>query len=135
MVQQAMTYLDGAAEPEKLELIDTLRLISEGKVLPSAHRVFRRARSDCLCLFVCVCVCVCLCVSVCVCVRVCVCVFVAQIHVELERARLTRMLAGMKESKGLIAEAADVLQSVQVRTNLTLCASQSVKHCLCCIAD
>lgn len=37
-----------------------------------------------------------------------------QIFVEIERARLTRKLAAMKESEGQIAEAADILQEVAV---------------------
>ncbi|VDD82750.1 unnamed protein product [Mesocestoides corti] len=39
-----------------------------------------------------------------------------KIYVEVERARLTRMLSAIKESKGLIEEAADVLQEVKVET-------------------
>ena len=37
-----------------------------------------------------------------------------QIYVEIERARLTRKLAQLKEAEGNIAEAADVLQEVAV---------------------
>ena len=37
-----------------------------------------------------------------------------QIYVEIERARLTRKLAQLKEADGNIAEAADVLQEVAV---------------------
>jgi hypothetical protein len=37
-----------------------------------------------------------------------------QIFVEIERARLTRRLATMKEGEGNIAEAADILQEVAV---------------------
>ncbi len=37
-----------------------------------------------------------------------------QIYVEIERARLTRKLAQLKEREGNIAEAADVLQEVAV---------------------
>lgn len=37
-----------------------------------------------------------------------------QIYVEIERARLTRKLAQLKEQEGNIAEAADVLQEVAV---------------------
>lgn len=35
-------------------------------------------------------------------------------YVEIERARLTRKLAQLKEAEGNIAEAADVLQEVAV---------------------
>lgn len=37
-----------------------------------------------------------------------------QIFVEIERARLTRKLAAMREAEGNIAEAADTLQEVAV---------------------
>jgi hypothetical protein len=37
--------------------------------------------------------------------------------VEIERARLTRILAKIKEDEGKIAEAADVLQEIQVRAS------------------
>jgi hypothetical protein len=37
-----------------------------------------------------------------------------QIFVEIERARLTRKLAAMKEAEGNITEAADILQEVPV---------------------
>ena len=36
--------------------------------------------------------------------------------VELERARLTRILAELKEKEGAIGEAADILQEIQVET-------------------
>ena len=39
---------------------------------------------------------------------------VSQIFVEIERARLTRRLAAIKEEEGNIAEAADTLQEVPV---------------------
>lgn len=39
-----------------------------------------------------------------------------KIFVEIERARLTRRLAAMKEQEGLVAEAADILQEVPVET-------------------
>ncbi len=42
--------------------------------------------------------------------------FFSQIFVELERARLTKTLAEMKEKEGKISEAADILQEVQVET-------------------
>lgn len=37
-----------------------------------------------------------------------------QIYVEIERARLTKQLARMKEAEGNIAEAAEILQEVPV---------------------
>eukprot|EP00002_Diphylleia_rotans_P014688 TRINITY_DN285_c0_g1_i1.p1 TRINITY_DN285_c0_g1~~TRINITY_DN285_c0_g1_i1.p1 ORF type:complete len:438 (-),score=117.94 TRINITY_DN285_c0_g1_i1:154-1467(-) len=70
VVQEAFKYVDAAPSlPEKLELIDCLRAVSEGKI-----------------------------------------------HVENERARLTRMIAAMKEAEGKISEAAETLQEVQVET-------------------
>ena len=51
-------------------------------------------------------------------VRVCVqtlrAVTEGKIHVELERARLTRQLAKIRESEGKVAEAADLMSEVQV---------------------
>ncbi len=69
-VKEAMTYLEKIAEKEiKLELLNTLRTITEGKIF-----------------------------------------------VEIERARLTRILAKIREDEGKIAEAADILQEIQVET-------------------
>ncbi|KAJ1566526.1 26S proteasome non-ATPase regulatory subunit 12, partial [Nowakowskiella sp. JEL0078] len=70
LVQHVMTYLDSAPTKEiKLELINTLRTVTDGKIF-----------------------------------------------VEVERARLTRILAKIKEDEGLINEAADILQELQVET-------------------
>jgi 26S proteasome regulatory subunit N5 len=41
-----------------------------------------------------------------------------QIYVEIERARLTRMLARIKEDEGNIDEAAEILQEVAVVRSL-----------------
>ena len=41
-----------------------------------------------------------------------------QIYVEIERARLTRTLAKIKEDQGDISEAATILQELQVRLTL-----------------
>eukprot|EP01118_Nematostelium_gracile_P000175 TRINITY_DN10169_c0_g2_i1.p1 TRINITY_DN10169_c0_g2~~TRINITY_DN10169_c0_g2_i1.p1 ORF type:complete len:491 (+),score=158.17 TRINITY_DN10169_c0_g2_i1:157-1473(+) len=70
-VQEAMTYLDDNSSPKdkRMELLDTLRTITEGKM-----------------------------------------------YVEIERARLTRILAAEREREGKITEAADVLQEIQVET-------------------
>lgn len=43
-----------------------------------------------------------------------------QIHVEIERARLTRRLAAIKEADGDINEAAEILQEVAVVRLVTL---------------
>jgi len=69
-VREAMTYLDKISdETTRMELLDTLRTITEGKI-----------------------------------------------YVEIERARLTRILAKKKEDEGKISEAADILQEIQVET-------------------
>jgi len=70
-VREAMTYLDDQSIPheKRMELLDTLRNITEGKM-----------------------------------------------YVEIERARLTKILAGVKEKEGKIAEAAEILQEIQVET-------------------
>jgi 26S proteasome regulatory subunit N5 len=70
MVQEAMSHLDDTPNMEtKLELIDTLRTVTEGKIF-----------------------------------------------VEVERARLTRILSKIREDEGKIEEAADILQELQVET-------------------
>jgi len=69
-VQKAMGFLEGTPDVEtKVELLDTLRTVTEGKI-----------------------------------------------YVELERARLTDVLAKIKEAKGDVEGAADILQEVQVET-------------------
>uniref|UniRef100_A0A0R3TIF8 PCI domain-containing protein n=1 Tax=Rodentolepis nana TaxID=102285 RepID=A0A0R3TIF8_RODNA len=70
MVQAAMKFVNEITDEQiKLNLINTLRAVTEGKI-----------------------------------------------YVEVERARLTKILAQIKESNGLIEEAADVLQEVKVET-------------------
>lgn len=70
MVQQASKYVDEQPdEASKLQLIETLRTVSEGKM-----------------------------------------------YVEVERARLTKILAAMHESKGDVAQARKVMQDTQVET-------------------
>lgn len=68
MIQHAISLLDTVDLKTKLELIDTLRTVMDGKIF-----------------------------------------------VEVERARLTRVLSKLKEEKGEIVEAADILQELQVR--------------------
>jgi len=70
-VKEAMTYLEDVSVPmdKRMELLDTLRNITEGKM-----------------------------------------------YVEIERARLTKILAGVKEKEGKISEAAEILQEIQVET-------------------
>lgn len=55
--------------------------------------------------------------------------YVLQIFVEIERARLTRKLAGMKESEGSIAEAADILQEVAVVSTAAIELDRPCCHC------
>eukprot|EP01089_Gocevia_fonbrunei_P013533 TRINITY_DN3480_c0_g1_i1.p1 TRINITY_DN3480_c0_g1~~TRINITY_DN3480_c0_g1_i1.p1 ORF type:complete len:486 (-),score=92.52 TRINITY_DN3480_c0_g1_i1:51-1508(-) len=69
-VQEGITYLDQITDVDtQIELINTLRSITEGKIF-----------------------------------------------VEIERARLTKKLADIRESQGKISEAADILQEAQVET-------------------
>lgn len=44
------------------------------------------------------------------------CSLFRQIYVEVERARITRLLAKIREDEGKTSEAADVLQELQVET-------------------
>ncbi|KAF9927413.1 26S proteasome non-ATPase regulatory subunit 12 [Linnemannia zychae] len=70
MIQEAMECLDKTPDLKtKLELIDTLRTVTDGKV-----------------------------------------------YLEVERARVTRILAKIKEDEGNISEAADIMQDLQVET-------------------
>lgn len=68
-VKETMTYLDQVDHDTKMELINELRVITEGKI-----------------------------------------------YVEIERARLTRTLAKVREDEGKIGEAAEILQEIQVET-------------------
>ena len=58
----------------------------------------------------------------------------AQIYVEIERARLTRRLAGIWEEEGKIDEAADTLQEVAVVRPCSTSCSMLCKACMCLIA-
>lgn len=69
MVHLAMSWLDGLDKEKRLDLINTLNEVTEGKIF-----------------------------------------------VEVEKARLTQMLAKMKESEGKIDEAASLVQEVQVES-------------------
>ena len=70
LVQAAMTHIEAIAAPDdKLELISTLRTVTDGKIF-----------------------------------------------VEVERARLTLMLAKLKMAEGKAAEASEVLQEVAIET-------------------
>eukprot|EP00286_Rhodomonas_abbreviata_P021292 CAMPEP_0181311530 /NCGR_PEP_ID=MMETSP1101-20121128/13188_1 /TAXON_ID=46948 /ORGANISM="Rhodomonas abbreviata, Strain Caron Lab Isolate" /LENGTH=473 /DNA_ID=CAMNT_0023418271 /DNA_START=9 /DNA_END=1430 /DNA_ORIENTATION=+ len=84
IVQEGMTYLDKAPSHEKkMELLETLRAVSEGKI-----------------------------------------------HVELERARLTRQLAKIREGEGNITEAAELMQEVQVETYGSMEKEEKVDYIL-----
>lgn len=97
MVQQAMGYIDQTPDIEtRIELIKTLNNVSAGKVrnYETDGGIFIISSSF----------------FVIVCIRTpCV-----QIYVEIERARLTKKLAKIKEEQGQIAEAADLMQEVAV---------------------
>lgn len=70
MIQAVMEFVDKLpTEALKLELIDTIRTITEGKI-----------------------------------------------YLEVERARVTKLLSKMKEDEGKVVEAADILQELQVET-------------------
>jgi len=84
MVQEAMKYLDlTPSHDAKMELINTLRAVTEGKI-----------------------------------------------HVELERARLTRTLAEIREKEGKVAEAAELMHEVQVETYGSMDKEEKVDYIL-----
>ncbi|KAJ1488390.1 hypothetical protein T484DRAFT_2019564 [Baffinella frigidus] len=53
-----------------------------------------------------------------------------KIHVELERARLTRQLAKIREDEGKVAEAAELMQEVQVETYGSMDKEEKVDYIL-----
>lgn len=53
-----------------------------------------------------------------------------KIYVEIERARLTRQLARMKEEEGAIAEAAEILQEVAVETFGAMAKTEKIAYIL-----
>lgn len=92
LVQEAMTYVDQIpSRDDRLQLVSTLRTVTDGKVSSAAVPPAPAHSSHAF-------------------PRHC------QIYVEVERARLTRTLAGIREAEGKIAEAAEVLQEVAVET-------------------
>ncbi|RYG50829.1 hypothetical protein EON67_04565 [archaeon] len=105
IITEAMKYIDELpAVDDKVELISTLRTISEGKVRHAHARARARVEIDSWCVaphqlrpghhLRCA----------------------MQMHVEVERARLTRMLAEIREREGKIDEASEILQEVQIET-------------------
>lgn len=50
----------------------------------------------------------------------------SQIYVEIERARLTKTLANIKEQSGDVKEAASILQELQVRDEKWDCATMVI---------
>ncbi|SGY27386.1 BQ5605_C008g05237 [Microbotryum silenes-dioicae] len=90
MVDEAMTYLDNLDGKPKLDLIETLRDVTEGKV--SLVRVFRT------------------------CMHQSNTVNSTQIYLEVPRARVTRMLATIREKEGDVAKANELMQDLQVET-------------------
>jgi 26S proteasome regulatory subunit N5 len=83
MVHQAMGWLETLEQAKKLELIDTLNEITEGKIF-----------------------------------------------LEVEKARLTKMQADMKEAGGDIAEAANLIQEVQVETFTAMDRTEKTEYIL-----
>ncbi len=79
MVKESMTYLSQiSGQDERLQLVSTLRTVTDGKVKLAS----KRADSE---LFI-----------------PCDLFCLVQIYVEVERARLTRILAGIKEAEGKV---------------------------------
>lgn len=101
MVQKAMQYIDETPDLDtRIELIQTLSNVSAGKVddpilddlCHYAYLVDWQYSSLVLINY-----------------------FInSQIYVEIERARLIKRLAKIKEEQGLIAEAADLMQEIAV---------------------
>lgn len=83
MVHQAMGWLDAQTKERKIELIQTLNEVTDGKIF-----------------------------------------------VEVEKARLTKILADMKEADGNIEEAANLLQEVQVETFGAMDKTEKTKYIL-----
>lgn len=99
MVQQAMQYIDQTPDIDtKIELIKTLNNVSAGKVIPGLNQ---------FCIFLVLKISIFL---------LCFSSFyiTLQIYVEIERARLIKKLAKIKEEQGQIAEAADLMQEIAV---------------------
>lgn len=98
MVHQAMQYIDKTPDLDsKIELIKTLNSVSAGKVnfalsfSTSALSLDLKFSTLSLSSY-----------------------FTIQIYVEIERARLIKKLAKIKEEQGQIAEAADLMQEIAV---------------------
>ena len=93
-VRQSITYIDHAPDQDtKVALIKTLQAVTEGKVcLQRQTELPRQKKYHPACTFL-------------------------QIFVEIERARLTRRLATIREAEGNINDAADTMQEVPVVSN------------------
>lgn len=84
MVQECATYVDQTPTKEiKIQLIDTLRVVTEGKI-----------------------------------------------YVEIERARLTKILADIKESDGDVVGAANIMEALQIETYGTMDKREKVEFIL-----
>jgi 26S proteasome regulatory subunit N5 len=83
MVHLAMGWIDGLSKEKKVELINTLNEVTDGKIF-----------------------------------------------VEVEKARLTKILADMKEEEGKAEEAANLLQEVQVETFGAMDKTEKTKYIL-----
>ena len=116
-MRQAMGYIDEApSEAVREELIKTLQSVTEGKVgfanvLPSSADVDGASQWSCRVHKGCS-----------------AALPPLQIYVEIERARLTKRLAGIKEAEGATTEAADILQEVAV---VRAAASATAEPLLC----
>jgi 26S proteasome regulatory subunit N5 len=88
MVQVVMGFIEETPDAQtKLSVIETLRTVTEGKVRVSECKSRPRVLT-----------------------------LVVQIFVEVERARVTRMLSDMKKEQGDLDAAADILCELQVET-------------------
>lgn len=103
MVRQAMEYIDQTPDLEtKIELIKTLNSVSAGKVnIFSCHSSLKASSVLFFHPF-------------CIVSKILNLGITWQIYVEIERARLIKKLAKIKEEQGLIAEAADLMQEIAV---------------------
>ncbi|KAK6118427.1 hypothetical protein DH2020_047844 [Rehmannia glutinosa] len=99
MVQQAMQYIDQTPDLDtKIELIKTLNSVSAGKVIPALNLSASSNKDFKYLLYF------------------STFYTILQIYVEIERARLIKKLAKIKEEQGQIAEAADLMQEIAVET-------------------
>lgn len=103
MVERAMEIVQTSEGKDKLDLIETLRDISEGKVSMRIHHSSAPGADTSP--------------SACACIRVVLTSrHLAQIYLEVPRARVTRILSQLKEQSGDINAASELMQELQVET-------------------